>query len=493
MSVPEPVAGNNSSRSVARHMGPGGLSTGMMEAPSRTNTSSMNIVIGEHNDQCSIAEVETATAILSLWGNLITGVLGAIMIPVWGRLSDRYGRVKALAAASTMTLVSQVIDILIAVLPDVFHINWIYLGFLFEGLSGTFILIMALGSAYAGDCTPISQRSVIMGNLGLLHGSMYFGMAVGPVLGGLIGMSGGESRPLVIFGTALAMNTLGVVYILLVVPESLCFTDGKSSPSILPQGYGFSDFRPGNMLEFLQRINPIRGLRSLTLAETSSNPPVRRNLIHFAAVNTLVFATAMSGMNIMMLYPEYIFKWDNQASGVFLSSINIARTTALVLLLPLATWAFKRFVTSAAGPDSLDLLLIRISIFAGTIGYIGYAIAPTGALFTLAGIIASLDSISLAVSEAALSKFAGRENIGEVLGALGFLQASARILGPTIANLIYSQTIQRAPNLVFWGFSVILVIAGFSTFASNPGRRSNVSNEETSEDEIDLEGYSSLR
>ncbi|RDW57339.1 hypothetical protein BP5796_12789 [Coleophoma crateriformis] len=201
----------------------------------------------------------------------------------------------------------------------------------------------------------------------------------------------------------------------------------------------------------------------------------------------------MSGMNIMMLYPEYNFKWDNQTSGIFLSSVNIARTTALVLSLPLATWCFNRFMPSVTGPDSLDILLIRISILAGAIGYIGYALAPTSTLFTLAGIIASLDSISLAVSEAALSKFAGRANMGEVLGALGFLQASARILGPTFANLIYSQTLKGAPNLVFWGFSVILVIAGTTTFAGNPGRRSNISNEEASEEEIYLEGCSSLR
>lgn len=32
---------------------------------------------------------------------------------------------------------------------------------------------------------------------------MYFGMAFGPIFGGLIGMSGGESRPLIIFYTAL--------------------------------------------------------------------------------------------------------------------------------------------------------------------------------------------------------------------------------------------------------------------------------------------------
>ena len=38
---------------------------------------------------------------------------------------------------------------------------------------------------------------------GYFHGSMFLGMAAGPMFGGYLGMSGGESRPLLIFYTAL--------------------------------------------------------------------------------------------------------------------------------------------------------------------------------------------------------------------------------------------------------------------------------------------------
>ena len=66
--------------------------------------------------------------------------------------------------------------------------------------SGTFILIMALASAYAADCTSYSERSVA---LGWLHGSMFFGFAAGPLLGGFLGMSNGQSRPMLVFNVAL--------------------------------------------------------------------------------------------------------------------------------------------------------------------------------------------------------------------------------------------------------------------------------------------------
>lgn len=59
---------------------------------------------------------------------------------------------------------------------------------------------MALASAYAADVTQMADRNVA---LGLFHGSMFFGMAAGPVAGGFIGMSSGKSNPFLIFYTAL--------------------------------------------------------------------------------------------------------------------------------------------------------------------------------------------------------------------------------------------------------------------------------------------------
>lgn len=103
------------------------------------NYSTSTIIIGEHNSQCSIKEVESATAMLTLYGNLIAGILGAVFAPIWGKLSDRYGRIKPLAAASTVILASEVVNLLVAVLPDTFSLNWIYVVYLLEGFRYIYI------------------------------------------------------------------------------------------------------------------------------------------------------------------------------------------------------------------------------------------------------------------------------------------------------------------------------------------------------------------
>lgn len=92
------------------------------------------VVIGDYNPQCAIDSVESATAMLQLYGNLIAGILGAIAAPIGGKLSDRYGRIRLLAAASTVMLASEILMVMIAKLPDTFSVNWIYTTFFLEGL-----------------------------------------------------------------------------------------------------------------------------------------------------------------------------------------------------------------------------------------------------------------------------------------------------------------------------------------------------------------------
>ena len=118
--------------------------------------------------------------------------------------------------------------------------------------------------------------------------------------------------------------------------------------------------------------------------------------------------------------------------------------------------------------DRLDVFLIRISILSDIIGYAGYAIAPTGTLFTLSGAVAALGAIGLSTSEASMTKIVGSEQTGELLGALAFLQAMARIIAPTVSSLIYSRTVSSTPALVFWGVAICFAAAGIATFWAVP-------------------------
>lgn len=98
------------------------------------NTTASFIIIGEYNPQCATNDVESAAAMLNLWGNLIAGILGAICTPFWGKLSDRFGRIRPLAATSTVMFVSEIFMVMIAKFPDALPLPWVYFTFVLEGL-----------------------------------------------------------------------------------------------------------------------------------------------------------------------------------------------------------------------------------------------------------------------------------------------------------------------------------------------------------------------
>ncbi|KAI4123479.1 MAG: hypothetical protein LQ338_005243 [Usnochroma carphineum] len=411
---------DTSMQRVSRHMG--ASSTQSMGGMVLNGTAS-SIVIGEHNAHCSTEKVESATAMLTLWGNLIAGILGAVTAPLWGKVSD----------------------------------------------SGTFILVMALASSYAADCSKNSERNVA---LGWFHGSMFFGFAAGPVLGGYIGMSQGQSRPMLIFYVALAMRLAGIIFLIVFVPESLPYDHARARPRTDNLKHGLNGVLRQTWIQKARNANPLAIFFSKSGMEAKS----RRNLIALATVNTIIFGAFMGAMNVMLLYTEYTFGWGNRESGTFLSTVNFFRTLATVVVLPLAMRYLRRFFRPTGASNKqltsddgrLDLFLLRVSILSDVIGYIGYAVAPNGTLFTISGALAALGAIGLATSEASMTKRVESAHTGELLGALGFLQATARIVAPTIASLTYTWTLAKSPPLVFWGAAAGFITAGAATFWIQP-------------------------
>jgi hypothetical protein len=272
------------------------------------------------------------------------------------------------------------------------------------------------------------------------------------------------------------MRTVGILF-LAVVPESLKVDQSGEQPVLAQLRQHLHEISRGSWSEGLKRTNPLRLLRILYAADKHVEKSTQRNVLALACINTILFGALMGAMNVTMLYSEFRFEWGNKESGTFLFTVNVLRTLVTVLVLPLIIALSRRMsgfkdsskrTTSGKGAghiDSLDVFLLRISILSDTIGYIGYALSPTGTMFTFSGAIASFGAIGLATSEASMTKLLPAAQTGELLGALGLLQALARIIAPTVVSLTYSWTTDTFPQLVFWGISGCFVVAGALTLA----------------------------
>ncbi|KAI4116337.1 MAG: hypothetical protein LQ338_007733 [Usnochroma carphineum] len=416
------------------------------------NFSAMPVMFGADNPQCQIPAVQSLVSKFTLYGNVITGLLSAITSPKLGSFSDRYGRTPMIAFVSTGMLVTEIITVLAARMPDTFSVNWLLIGFVCDGLAGSFVASMALTNAYVSDCTPPAKRNVAFG---YFHGVLFTGVALGPLLAGY--MVKWTGTLVSVFYYAVIAHTFFALFVLLIVPESVTKQRKLAAREKADIAEGaendFGDSWTTYTKATLRRYNILAPLKTLWPTGPSSSRAVRRNLVTLAAVDTIMFGVAMGSMTVVLIYSEYMFGWGTFETSIFFSITNICRVTTLIVIMP----SISRFVRGPrntvtmgkSGSDRLDLYLIRAAIFFDMLGYIGYASVRMGNLFILSGAFASIGGMGSPTLQSALTKHVPPEQTGAVLGAAGLLHALARVVGPVIFNSIYSATVGKFTQTVF--------------------------------------------
>lgn len=408
----------------------------------------MPVILGTDNEQCRhMDEVKRRTARFTLWMSVIAGLLSAITSPKLGELSDRYGRKKVIAFTGVGALSAEILTILAGKYPDTFSVNWILVGYFFDGLCGSFVAAMALTFAYASDCTAPAQRAI---KFGWFHGVLFAGIALGPLFAGYVYKA--SQSNLTIFYVALGCHLGYLLFILFVVPESLTKERQKQARA--------KHRKEKEKAENAQQAGQNWLFRSYAVARSTNifapltvlwptgkgtNPDVRRNLALLAAVDTTMFGVAMGSMSVILIYSEDMFDWGTFEASIFQSVVNICRVTNLLLVLPLIVRIFRgpsaKAVQKQSGSDRLDLYIIRGAIFFDMLGYIGYASVTMGELFILSGAIASVGGMGSPTISSAMTKHIPPERTGQLLGAVGLLHAMARVVAPTIFNSIYYLTV----------------------------------------------------
>ena len=326
------------------------------------------------------------------------------------------------------------------------------LGFALDGLGGSFIAAMALSFAYASDCTPPDKRNVAFG---YFQASLFCGIAIGPIIAGSIVKATGQL--LSIFYIALAAHGVFLLFLFLVIPESLSKerqmrARGKSKSSGLGEQQTLSK-RLSYTIKLLTGKNLLEPLAILWPTGEGANPAVRRNLALLAAVDTTMFGVAMGSLTVVVIYVGYVFNWTTLESSAFLSIANTSRVFTLLVILPVASRVLRgprsSSVQRLSGCDNIDLGIIRTAIFFDVLGFVGYSTVKTGTLFTLCAAVASIGGMGSPALQAALTKHVPPDRTGQVLGAMGLLHASARVVAPTIFQLIYAKTVGSFPQTVF--------------------------------------------
>jgi MFS transporter, DHA1 family, tetracycline resistance protein len=308
--------------------------------------------------------------------------------PIWGRLSDRYGR--------KPILLSSLAGIALAYLWIGFA-QELWQLFAARALAGAMAGNIAAAQAYIADVTPPEKRAQGMGLIGAAFG---LGFILGPAAGGLL--AGPNPAHPHVLAPALASTGLSLAALLF----AMFFLRESLAPE--QRASRRAEARPG---------------RILLLATAWRRPSLRLSVLLFFLA-TFVFAGMES---TFALWSERLFHWGAEQNGyVFAYTGIVAAFVQGVLIRPLVPRLGEgRLVLLGALALCVGLALIPV------VSSLAPLLVAMGLLALGAGLVnPSLSSL--------ISLAAGKETQGSVLGLSQSAASLARILGPVWAGLVFA-------------------------------------------------------
>jgi DHA1 family tetracycline resistance protein-like MFS transporter len=372
-------------------------------------------------------------------GLLVASYAAAQLIgaPLLGRLSDRYGRRPVLLLSVAGTLVgflllglADPLGRLVASFIAPNAANALIIAILFfsrilDGLTGGNLTV---AQAYIADVTDEQNRAKGLGMIGAAFG---LGFIIGPAVGGALSQWGYGIPAFVAAGVSF-LNLVGISFLL---PESL--TPERRSMASLQK-------RPPFTIK--------------ALAQALNRPKVGP-LLHVRFFYGLAFATFQS---IFALYAQAI-GLSSQTTGYVLAYVGILSVVVQAGLIGPLT---RRFHESWLMITGLWLMTGALLAWAFT--------ANLGILLIVLLPLALAGGVINTVLQSAISKSVSREEVGGILGIAASLEATTRVIAPTVGGYLLQNLGIWAPGI----FSAALMVWAL-TFTYRriilPGRREPLS------------------
>jgi MFS family permease len=332
---------------------------------------------------------------------LITPILGSyslcqlIAAPLWGRLSDRYGRRPILMSSLAGACLSYVI------LGFARDLWWLLASRMLAGLMAGNI---AAAFAYASDVSAPEKRAAAMGLIGAAIG---IGFTLGQPLGGLLAGSDARSadfaRPAIV---SAALSVTAILLVRFVLPESHTPQQRREHPDEARRG----------SLKLLRERPPLAFIAAATLAVTYSQSILE---------------------SIFAIWALHRYGFGPRTVGLLLFSV------ALPALL------MQGGLVRVLAPRLGEVRLAGCGVLAYVAGLATLAAAaslPT----TVAGLLmcgAGLGAYNPSAFALASRQARGHDR-GAVLGTYVASASLARVLGPLTSGAIYTLLGPSAPFLV---------------------------------------------
>jgi DHA1 family tetracycline resistance protein-like MFS transporter len=351
----------------------------------------------------------------------IMGVFGAawammnlLFAPVFGNLSDRFGRRPVLL----VSMFGFAFDYLIMALAP--NLAWLFVGRVISGITAS---SGSAAGAYVADISTPQNRAR---NFGRFQAAANAGILLGPALGGFAG----ALDPRAPFWIAAALAFANGLYGLFLVPESL------SHDRRMPFHW--------------RRANPI-GATALLVS--------KKGLLGMAAILMIAQFAASSFYSVFQFYTHYRYGWGPAQVGLLLMVFSGG---GIVMQSFVAGWA-----TSTIGERRSVILGMLIN----TAGFVCIGLAPTAPLFWAALVPLVLAGIAFPNLMSLLSHRVDVDQQGQLQGALAILFGASQLVGPLIYTNVFAWALRHGappglPMLV--GAALLLVAVALAVVYARP-------------------------
>lgn len=338
----------------------------------------------------------------SYWGGWLTvayALMQFVFSPIFGGLSDRYGRRGVLL----ISLFGLGLDYLCMAWAPTFA--WLFIGRIISGICGA---SFTTATAYIADISTPEKRAQ---NFGLIGAAFGVGFILGPMIGGLASHWG----PRVPFIVAAAFSLLNFIYGYFVLPESL--------PQNLRRKFEW------------KRANPIASLWNL-----------RRYPIISGLVVTLIllYVAAHSVQSCWSYFTMLKFEWSEAEVGFSLAVVG-------VLIAVVQGGLIRKIIPWLGQKNSVYTGLILY-----TIGLILFGFASSGWLMLIFLIPYCLGGVAGPALQGIISSQVPSNEQGELQGALTSLMSLTSFIGPLIMNNLFSYFTGKGAPVYFPGAPFIL-------------------------------------
>jgi len=346
------------------------------------------------------------TANTALWSVLFAttwGVMQFFCAPILGLMSDRFGRRPVILTS----ILGLGIDFLfMAFAPNLW---WLFVGRVFNGMTAA---SFSTAAAYVADVTRPDERAKGFGLMGAAFG---VGFTFGPALGGWLWQFDPRLPFLVCAGLALC-NWL---YGFFVLPESL------------PVDKRVKRFD-------WTKANPLGSLNLL-----KSKP----DLLGLAGVGFLFQLSHNVLPSVFVLYMGYRYHWSVDVIGLTLMGSGIAG----ILMQSFVVGPVVRRVGERGA--------LLIGLFSCAVGFLIYALAPTGWLYLCGLPIFAFSGLIQPGLQGLMTRRVEPWEQGQLQGANSAMMGVTAIIGPTLYLLPFAWAVRHDATLHLPGLPVLIAAA----------------------------------